>query len=51
MLLDFITFYGTVISSFTTEPLSDVGSLYVVGTGLLIVIVLFKELTKGVAEE
>jgi len=44
MLLDFITYYGTVISSYMTNPISDIGYMYPVAVGVLITIRLIKEL-------
>ncbi len=46
MILEFITYYGTVISSYAQEPLSEVGNLYAVASGFLCVIVIIKELGK-----
>lgn len=46
MLMEIISFYGTVIGSFMLPPFQETGSLYAVGSALLGFITIFKEITK-----
>lgn len=46
VVIEAIVFYGNVLLSFQSEPLSDVSSLFTIGTSVLVFIKILKELTK-----